>query len=121
MPSQLSRLYRFFRHETEESDVIWNVASVPFNSETRLYRVMYTDKINTELSFDIEQNVILNNKWRKNIEPIVRCILQVFEKNIFHSEFCEACKSLLQEDPWLEEYIRDTCELFIKNLPYPCT
>ncbi len=122
MPSQLAKLYRFFRHETDDLGVIWNVASAPYEAGSRLYRIMYKDQMNSELSFDVEQIILVNNnKWRKGIEPIVQCILRVFEKELFLAEFREACRCILQEDPWLEEYFRDACELLTKTHPSPCT
>lgn len=112
MPTQLARLFRFFRHEAEVAGVIWNVASAPYDTNSRLYRVMYKDELNTELSFDVEQIITLNSKWRKEIEPIIQSIVGVLEKEVFAKEFWEASLAILQEDPWLEEYICElTCNL----------
>lgn len=122
MPTQLSTLYRFFKHEEEEdSNPVWNVASVPYDAEFRIYRIFYSDSKQSHLNCDMEEVMpIANKKWRKHVESIIQAILGILESNSYDPAFREACVQIMQEDPWLEDYMKDACQVLTKTLQSPC-
>lgn len=120
MPTQLSTLYRFFKHEEEGSNPVWNIASVPYDAEFRIYRIYYTDTTQPQLNKDMEKVVPVTKKWRTHVESILHVLLGILESKAYTPAFREACLQIMQEDPWLEDYMKDACEVLTKTLQSPC-
>ena len=120
MPTQLSTLYRFFKHEEEGSNPVWNIASVPYDGEFRIYRIYYADTDQPHLSTDTEKVVPITKKWRTHVESILQVLLGILESNAYAPTFREACIQIMKEDPWLEEYMKDVSHILTKTLQSPC-
>ncbi len=122
MPSQLAKLYRFFRHEEkEDSNPVWNVAAVPYGLDYRTYRIMYSDSDNTNLNCDSEITIPTNKRWKKELGPFVQILVKLLGEKGYPNEFRTACMDMAQEDPWLEEYLTEASMILTKTLPSPCT
>lgn len=122
MPTQLARLYRFFRHEEKEDTTpIWNVASVPYDIDFRTYRVMYNDNVNCNLNCDYEITIPLSKSWKKELGPFVQLFVKVLGEKAYDNQFRIACMDMAHEDPWLEEYLSEACSILTKTHPSPYT
>lgn len=120
MPSQLSQLFRFFRHEERGENPIWIVSSAPYDSGYRIYRIMYNDVENKYLNIDTEIIISIEKKWKPTLEPIISIILKIQEETNYTKEFRNTCLIILKDDPWIEDYMEDICTILTKNLQSPC-
>lgn len=122
MPTQLAKLYRFLRHEdTEDLNPVWNVASVPYDMNYRLYRIMYSDSENENLNCDYEVIISTSKSWKKELKAFIETVINILGHTGYSHNFHRACMDLVYEDPWLEEYLSEICKMITKILPSPCT
>jgi hypothetical protein len=95
MPTPLQRLYRFTAYN-EEGGPSWSVASTPIEMTKRLYRIMYKDDVpyEQELTIDI-------SRYKQQLSGYKQLLEVVSQDMAFCEPFRLACRTLLQEDPWL--------------------
>jgi hypothetical protein len=119
MPTQLSQLFRFLKHDEKGENPIWIVTSAPFENDSRIYRIMYKDIENEQLNTDTEIIMHIEKKWKSSLEPIVRSVLKIQEEIKYVKEFRNACLDIMKDDPWIEEYLLNVFSALTKTRPWP--
>ena len=94
--SNIHQLFRFSRHDEDDSLASWHVACCPLEMGQRIYRVMYagaTATVDCEITVGIEDPVGLRD-FHRNVAAILY-------NSAYDLAFRTACGELLATDPWL--------------------
>lgn len=100
----MDSLYRFFRHDDAktEEEPMWSISSTRFESQSRLYRILYKHDI-SNISIDIEC-IIPNVDYDIEIKPFFDMLVKCLQREDISQDFRSACKLLFLEDPWIHEF-----------------
>jgi hypothetical protein len=108
LPTKLDRLYRFSQHEDPDVShgCMWNVSAGSLERKARLYRVVYHD---SETRIESEQTIHV--KYPGKLKDFYELVCGILGRDDVDVEFQRACKSLLEQDPWLSLFLTDSLPL----------
>jgi hypothetical protein len=90
--SHIHQLFRFSRHDDDDSSASWHVACGPLEADQRIYRVMYGTSVDYEITIAVEDPVGLSD-FHRNVSALLY-------NPAYDIAFREACHELLLIDPW---------------------